>query len=228
MKISVIMSVYNNEDTVENSIKSILNQTFSEFEFLICDDNSSDRTYEKIKAISKLDSRVIPLQNSSNIGLTKTLNKLVEYSKYDIIARQDGDDFSNESRFQTQVKYLKNQYYDFVITRAVKIQENRLIPRGTYYLPSKLVLNFKNPFIHGTLLIRKSALLAVGKYDENFYYAQDYKLYVDLIKNGYKFKKLFKPLYNLNTINNISSYYSREQKYYAECVRKKRLPNHIY
>lgn len=222
------MAAYNAEDTVEASINSVLNQTFKDFEFLICDDRSTDKTYEKIKSIAALDSRIIIFRNKSNIGLTKTLNYLIDNSNFEIIARQDADDISVLSRFEKQVKYLSDNKYDFVTSRAIKMQNNLKIPGITHYLPSKILVNFKNPFIHGTLLIKKSSLLKIGKYDESFYYSQDYKLFYDMIKKGYKYKKLITPLYKLNTIYNISSNYSKEQKYYAECVRKKRLPNLIF
>ena len=98
------------------------------------------------------------------------------------------------------------------------------IPRSSHYLPKKIVMKFKNPFIHGTLFIKKSILLDVGKYDENFYYAQDYKLMKTLIDNNYKFKIFRKPLYELNMENNISTNKRSEQNYYANCVKKNMIP----
>ena len=85
-------------------------------------------------------------------------------------------------------------------------------------------MKFKNPFIHGTLFIKKSILLDVGKYDENFYYAQDYKLMKTLIDNNYKFKIFRKTLYELNMENNISTNKRSEQNYYANCVKKNMIP----
>ena len=82
-------------------------------------------------------------------------------------------------------------------------------------------MKYKNPFIHGSLIIKKQVLNDLGLYDENFYYAQDYKLYLDLLSKGYSIKAINKPLYNLNTINNISSNNKDEQKYYFYCARKK-------
>ena len=80
-------------------------------------------------------------------------------------------------------------------------------------------MRYKNPFIHGTLLIKKDALIEIEKYDENFYYAQDYKLFKDLIDKGYKVNSLNKFLYFLNTENNISSIMKKEQNFYAKLVR---------
>ena len=73
-------------------------------------------------------------------------------------------------------------------------------------------------------MIEKKVLKNINNYDENFYYAQDYKLISDLLKNFYKFKRINSPLYILNTENNISSNYSKEQKYFADCVRNGKSP----
>ena len=99
------------------------------------------------------------------------------------------------------------------------------IPSLSYYLPIKLVSKYKNPFIHGTLIIKKNIFHLMGGYDEKFYFAQDYKLMSDLISGNYNVKILKDPLYLLNQKNNISNINKFEQKYYADCVRKNLIPN---
>ena len=138
-----------------------------------------------------------------------------------MIARQDSDDYSNPERIYTQVEYLLKNSLDAVTSRALIIGSAKKIPGLSYYIPAKLLMKFKNPFIHGSLIIKKQVLNDLGLYDENFYFAQDYKLYLDLLNNGYSIKAINKPLYNLNTINNISSNNKDEQKYYFNCARKK-------
>ena len=86
--ISVIMSVYNDSKNIGNSIESILNQDFKDFEFLIMDDGSTDESYEIIDIYSK-DTRVKVFKNNENLGLTKSLNILLEASQGTFIARQD-------------------------------------------------------------------------------------------------------------------------------------------
>jgi len=81
-------------------------------------------------------------------------------------------------------------------------------------------MKFKNPFIHGTFMIKKNVLIDIGKYDENFKYAQDYKLIASLVDKDVKIKKLFEALYVLNTENNISNIYRKEQQIYANKVKK--------
>ena len=175
--ISVIMSVYNNEDKLEEAIKSILNQTYKDIEFLIVDDKSSDSSLEILNKFKKIDSRIKIYSNSTNIGLTKSLNKLIKLTKGKLIARQDADDFSSIERFDKQIKFMNKHNLDACTTRARTIGSNKLRPRFTIYFPNKLIIKFKNPFIHGTLLI-KEIINSVGNYDENFYYAQDYKLFL--------------------------------------------------
>ena len=222
--VSILMSVRNGEQTVEKSIKSILNQSYDYFEFLIVDDCSTDSTLGKLKILEKQDSRINIFTNSENIGLTKSLNKLIKNTKGELIARQDADDYSNPERIYAQVKYLLKNNLDAVTSRALIIGSAKKIPGLSYYIPAKLLMKFKNPFIHGSLIIKKQVLNDLGLYDENFYFAQDYKLYLDLLNNGYSIKAINKPLYNLNTINNISSNNKDEQKYYFNCARKKIVP----
>ena len=223
-KISVLMSIYNSEETIEESINSVLNQTFSDFEFLIIDDCSTDSSLEIIKRFEKTDQRITVFCNEENLGLTRSLNKLIQNSNFDFIARQDSDDRSFPNRLETQMKSLINLDLDFCTTRALK-KKGGITPNLKHYLPYKFMINYLNPFIHGTLLIKKQVLEKINGYDERFYYAQDYKLFKDLIKQNFKFKVINSPLYYLNTINNISSNKKKEQYYYASCVRNNKIPN---
>ena len=103
MKVSVIMSVYNAADSLENSIKSILSQSHENFEFLICNDGSIDKTNEILIKYSHQDSRIKLHNNVRNIGLTKSLNILVNNSAGKVIARQDADDISFSNRLEVQL-----------------------------------------------------------------------------------------------------------------------------
>ena len=225
MKVSVIMSCYNSQQTVGRAIESILNQTLENIELLICDDSSIDNTYEIITKYKDLDKRVKVYKNIKNLGLTKTLNFLIEKADGALIARQDDDDISLSERLKTQVNVLKEENLDFITTRAKVLGSKKLIPGISFNLPNSLVMNFKNPFIHGTLLIDKEVLSSVGNYDERFYYAQDYKLFSDLLSRRYKYATLKTPLYELNIKDNISSKFIKEQDYYARCVRNNKDPN---
>ena len=218
-KISVLMSVYNDEKTLERSIESILKQTFKNFELLINDDSSTDDSFKIIKNFSNIDNRIKFFQNENNTGLTKSLNKLIRQSSGEFIARQDSDDTSHIERFQKQINVIESGKFDIFTTRANVIGEKRKIPNISFYFPKRYIIKYKNPFIHGSLLIKKNVLNDIGNYDERFYYSQDYKLMSDLIKQNKKIKTLRQPLYNLNLKNNISSKNAEEQEYFAKCVR---------
>ena len=186
-KISVIMSVYNDQDNISNSIKSILGQTYKDFEFLIVDDCSTDNTYEEIKNLLPIQE-LNCIKNSKNIGLTKSLNFLIEKSSGKYIFRQDSDDVSLSQRFQEQLNVLEREIYQVCTSRAINMQNNKTIPGLSSWVPKKISIKFKNPYIHGTLAIQKSLLNNIGNYDEDYLYAQDFKLFLDLIKKN---KKIF-------------------------------------
>tara|TARA_B100001029_G_scaffold179889_1_gene192197 strand:+ start:19567 stop:20268 length:702 start_codon:yes stop_codon:yes gene_type:complete len=225
--VSVVMSCFNSEQSVTKAIESILNQSYESIELLIVDDGSTDGTFNKLNKFSKKYNNIKVYKNTNNIGLTKSLNFLIDESKGQYIARQDSDDISLNYRIQKQVELLESYDLDFCSTRARIINSTKKIPRFSEYLPKRVVMKIKNPFIHGTLLIKKSTLLEVGKYNENFYYAQDYRLMKDLLEMNYKFKSIREPLYELNMINNISNLKIEKQNYYANCVKKNIKPNLI-
>ena len=222
--ISVLMSTYNSEKYVYRSIESILNQSYENFEFLIVDDCSTDNTFDVLKRYALKNKKINIFKNNSNIGLTKSLNFLITKAKGEIIARQDDDDISKPERFESQLKVLHKFDLDFCSSRAIILEKNKKIPNISYYLPKKIVMKFKNPFVHGTLFIKKSVLEEIGRYDTKFYYAQDFKLMKDLVTKGYKYKFINQCLYYLNTKENISTNYKSQQKYFADCVKKNIIP----
>ena len=223
--VSVVMSAYNSESSIAESIESILNQSYQNIEFLIIDDCSTDRTADVIESYLEKNKNIKFTKNKTNLGLTKSLNILIKKSSGQYIARQDADDISLPHRVQEQMQLLKSNNLDFCTTRAIIKDSMKLIPGVSSFLPKKIVLKFKNPFIHGTLLAKKTAINEIGNYDENFIYAQDYKLFYDLLKYNYNFRVILKPQYILNIKNNISENKKIEQNYFADCVRKKITPS---
>ena len=222
--VSVLLSTYNSEETVGESIDSLLNQTYKNLEILISDDGSTDSTKEICKKFQLKDERVLFSSNKKNVGLTKSLNNLAQKASGSLIARQDADDISLPYRIEEQIQFMKTKKLDAVTTRSLIKQNNKKRPGISFYIPDKLLINRKNPFIHGTLIIKKNVFQEIGYYDERFYYAQDYKLFYDLLDKGYKVKTLNKALYILNTENNISSENLERQNYYADCVRFRKTP----
>ena len=216
------MSVYNDQNNLERAIESILGQTYTNFEFLILDDSSTDDSLNIIQKYSK-DERVKIYINKQNLGLTKSLNILINISEGKYIFRQDSDDISLPKRFEKQIEVLEKKEFRVCTSRAINLQNNKVIPGLSSWIPKKLIIKYKNPYIHGTLAIEKNLLQSLNNYDEEYYYSQDYKLYLDLISKNEKIFEMKEPLYLLNTENNISSKNKNVQKYFF----KKALKNYV-
>ncbi len=222
--ISVIMSVYNDSNNLESSISSILNQDFQDFEFLIMNDGSTDNTENILNKFSK-DKRIKIFKNKKNLGLTKSLNLLLTESKGPYIARQDSDDLSVSERFAKQLNFIESNNLDLCGSRAIIKGTTKVTPNRSYYLPINISLKIKNPFIHGSLIFKKSVVEKINNYDERFKYSQDYKLIKDAFLEGFSLGIIKEPLYVLNLENNISTNFKEKQKYYANCVKNNKVPN---
>ena len=190
--ISVIMSIYcEPEAWLRESIDSILNQTFTDFEFIIINDNPDREINKKVLTEYAIrDKRIVLIKNIKNIGLTKSLNIGLKTAKGKFIARMDADDISLQNRFQKQLTFLNsNQEYVACGTFSSIINENGNI-KGTYKIPTthEDILNkfaYHNPVIHPTLMIRHE-VLTTNKilFNENLRYAQDYDFIGKLLMVG--------------------------------------------
>ena len=219
--ISVLLSVYNDDENIKKSIDSILSQSYKNIELLVIDDGSTDNTNEILNSIK--DTRLKIFRNEENLGLTKCLNILIKKSQGQILARQDSDDISLPTRLEVQYSLLNKSQLDACTTRAFIKNTKKTIPKFSHLLPVNFVIKYKNPFIHGTLMVRKNAVLDIGMYDENIKYAQDYKLFIELLKKSYKIKILKSKLYILNMENNISSLKKEEQHSFFRKIQKENL-----
>ena len=212
------MCSYNNGSSIQDSIESILNQSYTNFEFLILDDGSTDETaiiLDKYKS----NNKVKLFKNASNLGLTKSLNILINHSSGEYIARQDADDISLRTRLEEQLNFITKKNIEVCTTRALRSTDKTLIPGLSHYIPKKILFNYKNPFIHGTLMI-KSEILKEYMYDEEYFYSQDFELFLRLSKK-YKIKTVNKGLYILNVKNNISVNFKNEQLFYFNKAKNK-------
>lgn len=213
--VSVIMSCYNSEKYLDESIESILAQTYTNFEFLIVDDNSNDSTYAKLQYFSSLDTRVKVWRNSENKGLTTNLNFLIGKAEGEIIVRMDGDDISALERIQKQVKFFNhNPDIDVLGTNCIIIDENSA-KKGLKRVPElhkkiKKLMPFLNTINHPSVAIRSSVFEKVT-YNENYRTSQDWDLWLTLLNNNYRFHNLQDPLlfYRMN-----DSYLNRKSREY--------------
>lgn len=183
MKISVILSVYNCEKYIREAVNSILQQTFRDFELIIINDYSTDSTKNIIFSFN--DPRIVYIENKTNIGLTKSLNKGLSMAKGEYVARMDADDVAFPQRLEEQLKYMES-YKDVALAGsfAVLIDENgsaiRKIKLPADFAALKFELLFNNALIHSTIFFRKKAIIQSGGYNEDFKCAQDYELYTRL------------------------------------------------
>jgi glycosyltransferase involved in cell wall biosynthesis len=182
--ISVVMSVYNTEKYIAESIESVLNQTFSNFEFIIVEDCCTDNTLEIIKKYQHIDNRIIILSNKENIGLTKSLNKAIDFSKGKYIARMDADDICTENRFEIQYNYLeKNTDIGLCGSWCENFGDKSGISKFNQSHNSiKFGLLFQCQFCHSTIMFRSELYKKYYlKYNEEFITAQDFELWSRMI-----------------------------------------------
>lgn len=184
-KVSVVMPAYNAEKYIEDAIESILNQTFTDFEFIIINDGSSDKTKSIIQAFH--DSRLVYLENSKNLGIVETLNKGLNYASGEYIARMDADDIAMPKRIEKQIKTMERNRTIGVLGTGTRVFGDGI---ETYDSHSSLNsdelkanLLFSTCLCHPSVMIRKNVLdRHYLKYDSQFKGAEDYKLWWDIVQ----------------------------------------------
>ena len=186
--VSVIMSVFNGEDFLEQAITSVLNQTFKDFEFIIIDDGSKDRSLSIINSFKKLDSRIKVIAQK-NQGLAKSLNAGIHHAQGKYIARIDADDLCYELRLEKQYTFMEaNHSVDLIGSSVDVIDETGSITAVKKQLTSFDEIYkkrfFVSPILHITFFGKKDFFVKNNGYRENFVYAQDYDLVLRGIDMG--------------------------------------------
>ena len=184
-KISVVLAVYNGERHLEDSLRSILSQSFADFELIVVDDGSTDGTPEILLALRRSDPRAVVVRQE-NRGLTASLVRGIGLSRGTYIARQDADDISMPGRFDRQIAYLDAHPSAAALgTSADVIDESGAIigcltaACGAQAVRRGLLTHRKSP-VHGSMMMRKGALESAGGYREAFRMCQDYDLWLRL------------------------------------------------
>lgn len=184
--ISVLMPVYNAEEYMEESIKSILSQTFKDFEFIIINDGSKDSSLSLLRKYKKKDKRIIILDNKKNLGLHISLNRGLSIAKGKYIARMDADDISLQKRFEIQFNYIeKNKNIFLVGGSAIVINEEgekigSLLKGDNPKRIGKKLLK-SNPFVHPSIMFRNTGEFF---YRDKFVCSEDYDLYLRMLSEG--------------------------------------------
>lgn len=221
--VSIVMGIYNCAPTLKEAVQSIQAQTYANWELIMCDDGSSDNTYEIACDLAKTDSRIMVLKNSQNMGLNYTLNKCLEYATGEYIARMDGDDISVPERFEKQVALLESQdEYDIVSSSIIMFDEDGEWGRtqAKEYPTAEDVVLY-SPICHAAVMMRKECMDTVHGYtvDPRLLRVEDVNLWIKLYAAGYRCCNIKEPLYKVR--NDKNAFQRRKYKYriYSTRVR---------
>lgn len=197
--VSIIMGAYNCADTLSECIESIINQTYKNWEFIICDDCSTDNTLEVLRNYSKKDVRIRIICNSTNSRLAASLNNCLSVAKGKYVARMDADDCCLANRLSKQVYYLEvHPECDCVGSSTIVFddQGDRGIRKAIEY-PDRNVLKYSAPFAHPTIMMKKKVFDELDGYVSNSdtMRAEDLDLWFRFYYKGYKGYNIQEPLY---------------------------------
>lgn len=187
-KVSVLMSVYNGDEYLEEAIDSVLSQTFSDFEFIIINDGSSDNSLAILKSYEKKDSR-IKLISRDNRGLISSLNEGLLTAQGTYIARMDADDICHKERLQKQYDFMECNKAVVACGSSVivfgKSIRSHVSRRNIDPLYNKASLIFEPPFAHPSVMMRTKIMHENNiLYEHDFRDAEDYALWVKLVDFG--------------------------------------------
>lgn len=180
------MPAYNCEDTIVEAIESIINQTYDDFEFIIINDGSTDKTLEKINQFC--DRRIKIINNEHNLGIIKTLNIGLNIALGKYIARMDSDDISMPNRLEKQIEYLEN-HKDIILLGTGRLIFGEGIKSNQQSYPEsdediRAYAFLANPFIHPALMFRRTVIDSGIVYKEAYKYIEDYKFILDVMSLG--------------------------------------------
>ncbi len=205
--VTIMMPVYNAEKYLKDAIESILQQTYSNFEFIITNDGSTDNSLEIIKDYAERDKRIIVISRE-NKGLVYTLNEQLNIANGKYIVRMDADDISDKERIKKQVRYMeKNKdiylagtYYDLIIEQGTDKKLIKEAEKGqkrlnsfTDDLPQHIFMGYI--LLHGTWIFRKKLIDILGGY-RDYKHSEDGEFLFRVLAAGYRIgvipEKLFK------------------------------------
>ncbi len=203
--VSVLMPVYNSENYVARAIISVLEQTYRNFEFIIINDNSTDKTIEILKSFT--DPRIKLRTLDKKVGITKALNLGIKLASGEYIIRMDSDDICLKDRFSNQVHFMTSNPGIAVSSgRAIIMQGNKItnkiisIPK-THQGCMKFLVSGRSCFIHPATIINRVVLSEKNLYNSEYPFAQDYKLWTRLSQN-----------YTFGNISKVLIYYRIHEK----------------
>jgi Glycosyl transferase family 2 len=189
-RVTVILPTFNAGRYLEPAVRSVLNQTWRDFELLVLDDGSSDTSAEVLGRLAAEDRRIVN-RRRENRGLAATLNELITLARGEYVARMDADDLCYPDRLRLQVQFLDNSPSHVAVGgRVVLIDDDGEqigirddMPCGAAQIDAMLLAG-EWPVVHPTLMVRRAILIAVGCYNERFRANEDHDLFLRLSEAG--------------------------------------------
>ena len=213
--ISVLMGVYNCASTVEEAVQSIIDQTVTDWELIICDDGSSDDTFAVVSSLAEKEPRIVLIRNEHNMGLAPTLNNCLRTARGTYTARMDGDDICAPDRFEKELAVLEADPDCAVVSCGMlSFDEEGVYGQSNYpEKPDKTDFFRMSPFCHAGCMMRKNVLLELGGYNESGEVErfEDFDLWYRLYKAGYYGRNLPEALYSMRDDRN--AFRRRKMKY---------------
>lgn len=228
------MGIYNCENTLEEAVGCILNQTYTNWELILCDDGSADNTYAVAKRLTEAHpAQIVLLQNECNHGLNYTLNRCLSVATGDYIARMDADDRCSSQRLAIEVEVLDAEPEIAIVSTDMEHFDEL----GSWGRQSHVEYPKPEDFVHGTpfchapCMVRREAYEAVEGYSEEQCYlrVEDYHLWLKMYKAGFRGKNIPQILYQMRDDRNAYSrrkfiYRLNETRVRALAVKELKLP----
>ncbi len=224
-KVSIIMTTFNEQNHIKLSIQSILSQTYKNYELIIVDDASTDKTCNIIKKLSKEDNRIILIENKENVGFCKSLNIAIEKSKGEYIARADGDDVCLPFRLEKEVQFLDRNPDITVVGSSYFVFDDNGIwgyvdATEDYTIESALK---RVPTYHPTVMMRRKELFSIGCYTiwtKKIRCSEDFDLWLKFLTAGYKIQNLKIPTIKYREDQFSFQKRDKEQQYFLAKLKK--------
>jgi teichuronic acid biosynthesis glycosyltransferase TuaG len=183
--VSVVMPAYNCEKYIVEAIKSVLAQTYENWELLVLDDWSKDNTLQIIKQFSQKDSRIKVIPNGKNMGVSATRNRGIEFASGDWIAFLDSDDMWKPSKLEKQLKVADKNSAEFIFTGVSYINEKSEPFKGTFEVPEKVTykkLRYQNVISCSSVLVKKKYFENIKMEKDEMH--EDYAVWLRILKLG--------------------------------------------
>lgn len=205
-RITVLMAIYNCAPTLKEAIDSLYAQTYNNFKLVLCDDASTDNTYEIAKQYAEKHDNIILIQNEKNRKLAYSLNRCLEYADTEYVARMDGDDISLPTRFEKQIKFLDN-HPEYAVVSCPMIYFDETGDWGfgkSVEKPTIEIFKKGAPHTHAPSMTRTAVMKAVNGYTDTkrTIRVEDYYLWYKIYKAGYRGYNLQEHLYKMRDDKN--------------------------